>query len=218
MWLRFQSLVFETLACARLRSTSVQARFPSVCREQSVTVAINCIVIGLSPHAREHFQVIRGSYCLSGSSPHARGTPLRRGPRHLPQRFIPACAGNTLCRKMLRTSMVVHPRMRGEHARYRIITNDGCGSSPHARGTQLKTGVTKHHIRFIPACAGNTLALIRLRLHITVHPRMRGEHTNYNPLKIKELLTLHFSTIFSRFFPTKKTHLKISHLFVISIK
>ena len=52
-----------------------------------------------------------------GSSPHARGTPptLYRPAWH--RRFIPACAGNTVDRRIRSRRLSVHPRMRGEHNR-----------------------------------------------------------------------------------------------------
>ncbi len=91
-----------------------------------------------------------------GSSPHARGTP--RGCRFDPDpiRIIPACAGNTAARRQARSPIPDHPRMRGEHAirwqrRYRQL-----GSSPHARGTPVRTRVWCTQCRIIPACAGNT--------------------------------------------------------------
>ena len=50
-----------------------------------------------------------------GSSPHARGTLIRRDARRWRGGIIPACAGNTIpCRILLPPSRD-HPRMRGEH-------------------------------------------------------------------------------------------------------
>ena len=49
------------------------------------------------------------------------------------------------------------------------------GSSPHARGTHAARGSRVHGQRFIPACAGNANTSFMGRIHITVHPRMRGE-------------------------------------------
>jgi len=58
-----------------------------------------------------------------GSSPHARGTPLRKG-------IVPV--GNT-----------VHPRMRGEHSTMTTSRPSSVGSSPHARGTLAVLGIFK---------------------------------------------------------------------------
>jgi len=74
--------------------------------------------------------------CSDGSSPRARGTLPRYRSASLPQRFIPAGAGNALILGSMRQDMTVHPRGRGE----RLLTwpSDifACGSSPRARGTQ----------------------------------------------------------------------------------
>ena len=52
---------------------------------------------------------------------------------------------------------------------------DICGSSPLARGT-LNVKTAKNIIlRFIPACAGNSLQTILISLVRSVHPRLRGE-------------------------------------------
>ncbi len=52
----------------------------------------------------------------------------------------------------------------------------GYGSSPLARGTQLRTGRQEIQPRFIPARAGNTIQAAILTLIEAVHPRSRGEH------------------------------------------
>ena len=67
--------------------------------------------------------------------------------------------------------------MRGEHSSPRHITQCGCGSSPHARGTRESSGTTTASIRFIPACAGNTTEARHNRVQPAVHPRMRAEHS-----------------------------------------
>ena len=99
--------------------------------------------------------MVRGELAV-GSSPHARGTP---------------CAAASSGR-----SRSVHPRMRGEHDRYAEHELARVGSSPHARGTLPGRVGPYPHVRFIPACAGNTMGGPD-RLHVAaVHPRMRGEH------------------------------------------
>ncbi len=134
----------------------------------------------------------------AGSSPHARGTRPQYCHNFDTVGFIPACAGNTRL--------------------VRCCSGYYCGSSPHARGTQY--GRSSHRTddsvhprmrgehqvqrlggtiqpRFIPACAGNTLAeysldgshygssphargtplgILDSLLISSVHPRMRGEH------------------------------------------
>jgi len=71
-----------------------------------------------------------------GSSPHARGTPIKI--------------------KINIVRLPVHPRMRGEHSIDLTTRFDRYGSSPHARGTLYRFNNKIRPIRFIPACAGNT--------------------------------------------------------------
>ena len=90
-----------------------------------------------------------------GSSPHARGTPPFVGDKKLPQRFIPACAGNAVLAALGVGTVTVHPRMRGERGRISALFQWKTGSSPHARGTLCNRLGLLDLLRFIPACAGN---------------------------------------------------------------
>ncbi len=104
----------------------------------------------------EHGVPQAAARCCAGSSPLARGT--RGGDIKIggARRFIPAGAGNTLCRLSDTVLLPVHPRWRGEHvfslSRARLV----CGSSPLARGTRPV---------LMPAWSSSP-----------VHPRWRGEH------------------------------------------
>ena len=70
-----------------------------------------------------------------------------------------------------------NPRVRGEHGKIPRKIAAYTGSSPRTRGTlhQVPRHVTAP--RFIPAYAGNTLNFRVQRAPITVHPRVRGEHS-----------------------------------------
>ena len=72
---------------------------------------------------------------VAGSSPRARGTPVRWPHLAAPARFIPASAGNTICRPNTSAPKAVHPRERGEHLDVVVVEVAGPGSSPRARGT-----------------------------------------------------------------------------------
>ena len=50
------------------------------------------------------------------------------------------------------------------------------GSSPRVRGTLEAPRDSSRSQRFIPACAGNTAAVLRASLELAVHPRVCGEH------------------------------------------
>ena len=104
----------------------------------------------------EHYMPRTAFRSTHGSSPHARGTPVRdRAQRHR-GRIIPACAGNTGTQWVRSGGMTDHPRMRGEHTKYTGLILVGNGSSPHARGTQSACPHGQGCSRIIPACAGNT--------------------------------------------------------------
>ncbi len=114
---------------------------------------------------------------LSGSSPHARGTPYRLHLRRELRRIIPACAGNA--RKRWRHSSWTpdHPRMRGERRVDGVDHLATAGSSPHARGTRRDHHEPAREGRIIPACAGNATCGIWKRGRKSDHPRMRGERS-----------------------------------------
>ncbi len=118
-----------------------------------------------------------------GSSPLARGTP---GDLYLilaQFRFIPAGAGNTNSRYVPSASVPVHPRWRGEHCAALAGVSRSFGSSPLARGTQGLAVLPGWNLRFIPAGAGNTRPFYLSVMHITVHPRWRGEHATKDSWK-----------------------------------
>ena len=125
----------------------------------------------------EHRHADSAVALLNGSSPPARGTRKvrKRSSAHL--RFIPACAGNTRCRARGFPQAAVHPRLRGEHLEPRNDDEADAGSSPPARGTLVVKAMQPVAGRFIPACAGNTSRKRDIRMPGTVHPRLRGEHS-----------------------------------------
>jgi len=112
-----------------------------------------------------------------GSSPRVRGTPGRVEDPLKIERFIPACAGNTVDCEKLGGGKPVHPRVCGEHIGALPMLQKRIGSSPRVRGTLGPVGVERAPERFIPACAGNTRPPIRRPAPLSVHPRVCGEHT-----------------------------------------
>ena len=126
----------------------------------------------------EHRQYIRHAVVFSGSSPHARGTPVTVICRLSSLGIIPACAGNTREMYCETCPSWDHPRMRGEHAHDRRILAAIRGSSPHARGTLCCRFRLFGRLGIIPACAGNTYGFYYAGDVIRDHPRMRGEHAD----------------------------------------
>ena len=110
-------------------------------------------------HPRGHGEhLVLPFTCLefSGSSPWARGTPLRTKEAASDNRFIPVGTGNTLRLFIWYCRGAVHPRGHGEHKlvlceRFKLF-----GSSPWARGTLTRLVATTIQARFIPVGTGNT--------------------------------------------------------------
>ena len=87
----------------------------------------------------EHVTVTVTNEQRNGSSPRARGTPGSVYLQPWCNRFIPACAGNTVRMHGCARLRAVHPRVRGEHTRAAIPLAIVRGSSPRARGTPKET-------------------------------------------------------------------------------
>ena len=115
------------------------------------------VVAGSSPRARGTRQSLPVETRGAGSSP-LRGNTERSAHEPIPKRFIPACAGNTDAVPAPVRDCAVHPRVRGEHVLKHCFLVDADGSSPRARGTHARSGQATSPLRFIPACAGNTVA------------------------------------------------------------
>ena len=124
----------------------------------------------------EHSPAAHRLRTTSGSSPRARGTRARDALHPAGDRFIPASAGNTRCRRPAGPLGPVHPRERGEHAVEETQWHRVTGSSPRARGTRDGLHKFLADPRFIPASAGNTPCPTSTSARMAVHPRERGEH------------------------------------------
>ena len=72
-------------------------------------------------------------------------------------------------------STAVHPRVCGEQKLAEDALALDNGSSPRVRGTADHDGGGYVRKRFIPACAGNSVATDTRHQRITVHPRVCGE-------------------------------------------
>ena len=188
-------------ACAGNSGTSGAARgsppvHPRVCGELSYWCALRTPPIGSSPRVRgtrvaivdcdgevrfipacagnssSRRYFVRGS---SGSSPRVRGTPTAWPRRTSAARFIPACAGNSRARPAPGSLAPVHPRVCGELASRASTPAASNGSSPRVRGTPQERFDPPPAVRFIPACAGNSIAGNGTQLNVNgSSPRVRG--------------------------------------------
>ena len=112
-----------------------------------------------------------------GSSPRAWGTRDDGIVLHDAGRFIPTCVGNTAGTPSPAQTWPVHPHVRGEHSSVPVSTPTAIGSSPRAWGT-LRPGRRRvRQARFIPTCVGNTWPRARPAPRRSVHPHVRGEHS-----------------------------------------
>ena len=114
------------------------------------------------------------SLLRSGSSPLARGLLLSLCVDPSNGGIIPARAGSTSATRSGGISDTDHPRSRGVyidmlHARHPFV-----GSSPLARGLQVRTVLVPEPARIIPARAGSTSLMSATYLRNWDHPRSRG--------------------------------------------
>ena len=90
--------------------------------------------------------------------------------------IIPAYAGNTTRKGVLRHGIWDHPRVCGEHVPLQKGRHRGLGSSPRMRGTQAMMLPAVSAAGIIPAYAGNTLDVHWSSPFVRDHPRVCGEH------------------------------------------
>ena len=109
-----------------------------------------------------------------GSSPLARGLPLRLADLDPPGRIIPARAGFTRPSRRCPATPGDHPRSRGVYSRARPFACSRAGSSPLARGLPLGVGGRSPVSRIIPARAGFTGNRSSRSRTPWDHPRSRG--------------------------------------------
>ena len=89
-------------------------------------------------------------------------SPLTRGKRKSPRQsgyvlgLIPAHAGKTGCRGILRVPSRAHPRSRGENMNRWCMSVGGPGSSPLTRGKRASLALNAVERGLIPAHAGKT--------------------------------------------------------------
>ena len=89
--------------------------------------------------------------------------------------IIPACAGSTTGSPGRAHSRRDHPRMCGEHTKELAIGECTVGSSPHVRGARLTLSTQPPATGIIPACAGSTPLLARIRpIQQGSSPHVRG--------------------------------------------
>ena len=111
-----------------------------------------------------------------GASPLTRGKPATTARESGRRGRIPAHAGKTHCRGLMRSAPTAHPRSRGENCCAALIAASVRGASPLTRG---KPGPEQSLVQTpgrIPAHAGKTPPPRPGRRAWPAHPRSRGEN------------------------------------------
>ncbi len=116
-----------------------------------------------------------------GSSPHMRGKHVPVEYPQLPQRIIPAHAGQTLPSSFSTLLNADHPRTCGANTLNDTGGGFKSGSSPHMRGKPANVGGIVCIRRIIPAHAGQTMSCAS-RIQISAdHPRTCGANERMKP-------------------------------------
>ena len=123
---------------------------------------------------------------MQGSSPRVRGKPGGRGRHALPAGLIPACAGKTSRRPSTAPASRAHPRVCGENILTNLAKAVRKGSSPRVRGKLVVVRRRGLSPRLIPACAGKTFHVQRLRRRVAAHPRVCGENSADFTMRIRD--------------------------------
>ena len=159
------------------RDSITMRRFIPACAGNTTQLRLCSISVSVHPRVcGEHPAGLKAYSAVFGSSPRVRGTRPIAPSVDSRNRFIPACAGNTLLSCPTPADGTVHPRVCGEHPELSFQSLEFGGSSPRVRGTRCRGFFLPRRIRFIPACAGNTSPPCRAARIRTVHPRVCGEH------------------------------------------
>ncbi len=138
------------------------------------------MVMGAASHAvhprvRGGAQKVTGAGApVRGPSPRARGSQRGDSCAVAVDRSIPACAGEPRPWRPSRTSLRVHPRVRGGAAVSRPAKLCASGPSPRARGSRPDRRGRGRSQRSIPACAGEPGSRPGPTPTTRVHPRVRG--------------------------------------------
>ena len=111
-----------------------------------------------------------------GSSPLTRGKRLPGLQMIERPRLIPAHAGKTGMRGVVRASCGAHPRSRGENRRSKQGFTAVRGSSPLTRGKPEWREMSTSDAGLIPAHAGKTTVNELFGFVMRAHPRSRGEN------------------------------------------
>ena len=164
----------------RHRPANSHNRFIPACAGNSAGRRSTGVTFAVHPRVCGELEIVAmTSAPRGGSSPRVRGTPRDHDDRAGADRFIPACAGNSLSNSPSTSSPSVHPRVCGELPWGKERIDAGAGSSPRVRGTRRGLSASWSRAAVHPRVCGE-LRVARLeRQHAHgSSPRVRGTHQN----------------------------------------
>ena len=136
----------------------VEYRIIPACAGETASAEYRILPYGDHPRLRGgNSTAMRYMRSAPGSSPLARGKLVTKRGFHVPERIIPACAGETPQSTPHRYRIGDHPRLSGGNDSIHSASLPDRGSSPLARGKRLAGRGRGQGRRIIPACAGETL-------------------------------------------------------------
>ena len=109
-----------------------------------------------------------------GTSPRVRGKHWLKPSLLQASRYIPACAGETEVRCLQTEPGWVHPRVCGGNRANVYLGLFVIGTSPRVRGKPSGNSGSASFVRYIPACAGETIRPCPRATMRRVHPRVCG--------------------------------------------
>ncbi len=118
-----------------------------------------------------------------GSPPRAWGRCLKSRDSIAGMRFTPACVGTMDVHRRARRWLSVHPRVRGDDRRIRLLVDTQFGSPPRAWGRSAALARAWRYFRFTPACVGTMPVCTFVRNRHAVHPRVRGDDHRPPPMQ-----------------------------------
>ncbi len=150
------------------RSIPAHAGEPAGCRRRFISAAVY-------PRPRGGTRLFgRRARIRRGLSPPTRGNPHRFGVNCVPERSIPAHAGEPAGFRAVRLNREVYPRPRGGTALVDLSDRAVSGLSPPTRGNRRSGQRLARNPRSIPAHAGEPRAAHLKRAIGSVYPRPRG--------------------------------------------
>ena len=124
---------------------------------------------------------------IGGSPPRARGKGDSIKAWGGDTGITPACAGKSVIRRIVITSVQDHPRVRGEKCPSFVCDQTSRGSPPRARGKASQAAARSSQSRITPACAGKSWDKKCEMCGKEDHPRVCGEKLTCETRRLRHI-------------------------------